>query len=114
MKELIEDYQRRLATITETIKTTSDTGSRNDIAKMARLNAKASEYRTFIAELERSYRNYIKEHMDELVENYNTHTYGGASGGTIRALILLTIELANDMGIEVEVKWEGHTTYTMK
>jgi len=56
MKILIEDYQRRLKTITKTIETTTDTGSRNDIAKMARLNAKASEYRTFIAEMERELR----------------------------------------------------------
>jgi len=51
MRTLIEDYERRLKTAEETIATTTNTGSDNDIAKMARLNAKASEYRTFIAEL---------------------------------------------------------------
>jgi hypothetical protein len=56
MKILIEDYQRRLVTITEMIETTSNSGSNNDIAKMARLNAKTSEYRTFIAEMERELR----------------------------------------------------------
>lgn len=54
MKTLLEDYQRKLATAEELIKTTKDTGSRNDIAKMARLNTKASEYRAFIVDIERA------------------------------------------------------------
>ena len=103
MKELIEDYKRRLATITETIETTSDTGSRNDIAKMARLKTKQVEYRTFIVELERSYRNYITEKVDNLMKDYANTTYGGGSGGTLRAHLMLTVELAKDMGIEVEL-----------
>ena len=49
MEEIINDYKRRLATITEAIETTRDTGSRNDIAKIARLKAKQGEYQTFIA-----------------------------------------------------------------
>jgi hypothetical protein len=53
MKELIEDYKRRLKTIEETIADFKSTGSISDVQKGARLNAKASEYRTFIAELER-------------------------------------------------------------
>ena len=73
MKTLIEDYERRLATITEVIETTKDTGSRNDIAKMARLNAKQSEYRTFISELEREVRK-AEEAETEEIDKISTHT----------------------------------------
>lgn len=66
MKTLIEDYERRLDTITETIETTKDTGSRNDIAKMARLNAKQSEYRTFIAELGKAQRRADEAEQEEI------------------------------------------------
>ena len=103
MKELIEDYKRRLVTITEVIETTTDTGSINDIAKMARLKAKQSEYRTFIAELERSYRDYIKQKIISLLGDYNADTHGGGSGGILRAMIMLLMELAKDMGLELEV-----------
>ena len=54
MKTLLEDYQRRLVTVDEIIETTSNSGSINDVAKMARLNTKASEYRSFIVEIERA------------------------------------------------------------
>ena len=54
MKTLLEDYKRKLATAEEMIETTKDTGSRNDIAKMARLRTKASEYRAFIVDIERA------------------------------------------------------------
>ncbi len=53
MKQLIEDYKRRLGTAEEMIATTKDSGSRNDIAKMERLKTKAANYRTFITEMER-------------------------------------------------------------
>lgn len=65
MRELIEDYRRRLQTVTETIKTTSNNGSQHDIEKMARLNAKASEYRTFISELERALQRLEEEQAKE-------------------------------------------------
>jgi len=54
MKTLLEDYQRRLVTVDETVKTTKNTGSLNDIEKMTRLRTKASEYRTFIVEIQRA------------------------------------------------------------
>ena len=55
MKQLIEDYKRRLKTINESIVDfkSDNTGSINDIRKLERLTTKASEYRTFIADLER-------------------------------------------------------------
>ena len=65
MKTLLEDYQRRLVTVEETIKTTENTGSQNDIAKMARLKTKASEYRTFIVEIQRA----IEREKGEQVED---------------------------------------------
>ena len=56
MKQLIEDYKKRLRTANEAILDfkTGNTGSENDIKKFVRLTTKASEYRTFIAELERA------------------------------------------------------------
>jgi len=65
MEKLLEDYERRLDTITETIETISNNGSPNDIGKMARLNAKASEYRTFIAELNKVVRKADEEEAEE-------------------------------------------------
>jgi hypothetical protein len=53
MKELIEDYKRRLAGITILIDGFKSNGSEHDIRKEERLKTKASEYRTIIAELER-------------------------------------------------------------
>lgn len=66
MKDLIEDYKRRLATITEVIDGFKSNGSINDISKDARLKTKQSEYRTIIAELERTNRRMISEltHVD--------------------------------------------------
>jgi hypothetical protein len=52
MKQLIEDYKRRLKNIDEVIKEFKSNGSVNDLKKEVRLNTKASEYRTFIVELE--------------------------------------------------------------
>ncbi len=54
MKQLIEDYQRRLDTINQMIENFKSNGSTNDIRKDERLKTKASEYRTFIAELEKT------------------------------------------------------------
>lgn len=50
---LIEDYKRRLKVVTGVLETSNNSGSIDDIKKFARLNAKAGEYRTFIAELEK-------------------------------------------------------------
>lgn len=110
MKELIDDYKRRLATITEAIETTRDTGSRNDIVKMARLKAKQGEYQTFIAELESTYRNYITMKLDGLFEGYKS---GVDSMGMLRVLIILIVEVAKDMGVDVSVDFDN-LTYTIK
>lgn len=54
MKQLIEDYQRRLKTVTDMLSKFKSNGSINDEKKKERLNTKAAEYRTFIAELEKA------------------------------------------------------------
>jgi len=59
MKELIEDYKRKLKTVTDMLLKMKDSGSVNDIKKFERLNTKASEYRSFIVDLERAYNKEI-------------------------------------------------------
>ncbi len=51
---LLEDYKRRLVTISDIILSTGNNRGENDIKKMERLKTKQSEYRTFICELERT------------------------------------------------------------
>ncbi len=48
---LLEDYKRRLVTISDIIISTGNNGGENDIKKMERLKTKQSEYQTFICEL---------------------------------------------------------------
>lgn len=54
IKSLIEDYKRRLETVNQMLETNQDSGSINDTKKFERLRTKASEFRTIIAELERT------------------------------------------------------------
>jgi hypothetical protein len=54
MKELIKDYKRRLKTVEKAFDD-ERMAINKDLCKLARLNTKASEYRTFIAELEKEY-----------------------------------------------------------
>jgi len=65
MRTLLEDYERRLDTITEIIETTSNNRSLNDIGKIVRLKTKASEYRTFITELNKVVRKADEEEAEE-------------------------------------------------
>jgi hypothetical protein len=51
MRQLLEDYKRRLKTVNEELKITIDEAV--DIDKITRLTIKRGCYRTFIAELER-------------------------------------------------------------
>ena len=53
MKQLLEDYQRRLKTATDEYNTMLAKGEEGDIDTLKRLMTKASCYRTFISELER-------------------------------------------------------------
>ena len=53
MKQLIEDYKRRIKTIENDLRLYKSTGSINDIKKVERLTTKLFEYRAFVTELER-------------------------------------------------------------
>ena len=65
MKQLIEDYKRRLKTVGEIIDATSNTGSINDQKKLERLMTKQGMINTIIAELEREYKSKFSAY-DEL------------------------------------------------
>ena len=66
MKQLIEDYQRRLDTVVKMQEAFKSNGSINDTKKEERLTTKASEYRTFIAELEREEKEVICLNKEEV------------------------------------------------
>lgn len=53
MKNLIEDYKRRLQSVNTILEKGKNSGSIADIEKFERLKTKASEFKTFIAKLER-------------------------------------------------------------
>lgn len=64
MKQLIEDYKRRLKTAEGMIKEDETPISRVGIERLERLQTKASAYRTFIAELEREYKSKLSAYED--------------------------------------------------
>lgn len=72
MKQLIEDYKRRLKTVEEMSKAFESNGSVSDIQKKERLTTKASEYRTFISEMERELKNVV-EHIVEKINDIQQH-----------------------------------------
>ena len=53
MKQLIEDYKKKIETLTNDLRLYKSTGSINDIKKVERLTTKLFEYRAFVVELER-------------------------------------------------------------
>ena len=57
MKQLIEDYKRRLATVNEMIEESAN--ARKGIEEHQRLLTKAGMFRTFIAELEREFKSKL-------------------------------------------------------
>lgn len=57
MEKLLKDYEDKLQDVLNIIEGTTNTGSHNDIEKHARLNTKASEYRTFIEKLQITIKN---------------------------------------------------------
>ena len=67
MKQLIEDYKRRLKTVEEMLSNFNNCGSMNDIRKDERLKTKAAEYRTFIAEMERAAQEEILDSTEDSV-----------------------------------------------
>lgn len=91
MKELIEDYKRRLATVNEMLEQFNHgNGSINDAKKEARLNTKASEYRTFIAEMERIEAGRMKNYFE--VEDIDTHRIHVKCGENARVVLIETAE----------------------
>jgi hypothetical protein len=67
MKQLIEDYKRRLATVKEEIAKINESGNDAEDITLIRLGTKASEYRTFISELERLESNVQPDQTPQLV-----------------------------------------------
>jgi hypothetical protein len=97
MKQLIEDYKRKLKNINEMIKGFKSTGSTNDLKKETRLTTKASEYRTFITELERIESNVQPDETPKLVSLIDFTT--------LRTQKKTLIEIIDDMekrGVEPE------------
>lgn len=65
MKVLIEDYKRRLVTAENIIEAFPKANlSRAQLETQTRINTKASEYRTMIAELEREYKPKLSAYND--------------------------------------------------
>ncbi len=54
MEILLEDYKRKLKTANELISSNTNNGSIMDEKRAERLNTKASEYRSFIVDIERA------------------------------------------------------------
>jgi hypothetical protein len=71
MRQLLEDYKRRLKTINEEL--TRAINEDDDISKIARLTTKRGCYRTFITELERllPYTTSVEEPKEEVQKTYN-------------------------------------------
>jgi hypothetical protein len=57
MKQLIEDYKKKIETLANDLRLYKSTGSINDIKKVERLTTKLFEYRAFVTELERALSN---------------------------------------------------------
>ena len=66
MKQLIEDYQRRLDTVSQMIENFKSNGSINDIRKDERLKTKAAQFRTIIAELEKTRNSFIENIIQDI------------------------------------------------
>jgi hypothetical protein len=75
MKQLIQDYKRRLDTINQMIANFKSNGSVNDIRKDERLKTKAGEYMTFIVEMER------------VLSTQSTQEVDGSLGNSMKDLI---------------------------
>ena len=82
MKQLIEDYQRRLDTVVKMQEAFKSNGSINDTKKEERLTTKASEYRTFIAELEREEKEVICLNKEEVTTFMHDVSDGGVWSDT--------------------------------
>jgi hypothetical protein len=76
MKTLLEDYQRKLKTVNEYIAKEKNDGSIVDVLWIERLNTKASEYQSFIVDIERAIERsnqYDLEQIQQAFLNENIH-----------------------------------------
>ena len=85
MNELIKEYEEKLEKVQKSIETTTNNGSQNDIAKMARLNTQASDYQEIIDSLY-SKRRALDDEMDEKISTLSRlyYRYKGKSDKDIR------------------------------
>ena len=105
MKELIEDYKRRLATVNLALLKMKDSGSVQDIKKFERLTTKASGYRTIIAELEKVMREGISTS-----EIFCIQTWYGQS----IERVYLDKEIAQRQAYEDRARWRKHRRDILK
>lgn len=106
MKQLIEDYKRRLKTVNEMLESEKDSnGSINDVKKFERLHTKAGEYRTIIAELERVLREGIPTS-----DVFCIQTWYGESVSRI----YLDKEIAQRQADEDRVSWKAYRRTVLK
>lgn len=78
MKNLLEDYKRRLIYINDIIKNNEEplnNGSESSLKKKERLNTKAGCYRTIISELEREIENEDNSYIIVINDNYNSKVF---------------------------------------
>ena len=105
MKELIEDYKRRLATVNLALLKMKDSGSVQDIKKFERLTTKASGYRTIIAELEKVMREGISTS-----EIFCIQTWYGQSIDRV----YLDKEIAQQQADEDRARWKASRRAILK
>jgi hypothetical protein len=106
MKQLIEDYKRRLKTVNEMLESEKDSnGSINDVKRFERLHTKASEFRTIIAELERVLREGIPTS-----EVFCIQTWYGQSIDRV----YLDKEIAEKQAVEDKARWRQYRREVLK
>ena len=89
MKQLIEDYKKKIETLTNDLRLYKSTGSINDIKKVERLTTKLFEYRAFVAELEHA---LIQEKKKEYYENVQEDRIYKMLGGIQKENVQLSDE----------------------
>ena len=97
MKVLIEDYKRRLMGVEEMLVAFKSNGSINDTKKEERLITRASEYRTFIAELKLEEKEVICLRKEE-VEAFMNDANGSGAWSDSSYKILRFIGIAPTQG----------------
>jgi hypothetical protein len=92
IKQLIEDYRRRLATISEMLDYEDSLGNNANLLTLERYKTKKGEYKTFIAELEKAL-GFVedKKNIAYAVFNPETNEYYHVSGGFVRDLRLASV-----------------------